>query len=756
MNEKERIQQLLALKNEELHAAKLRFHNVIAQNADGILIIDKAGLIRYANQAAQELLQRDQKDLVGTEFGFPVAEKNAELTINTFKGEIFFVEMRIADSEWEGEKESLVSLRDVTDRKLRQQELEIITSLNNSLRKAESVQDMVNTLLQGTMKNLRAKGAALWLESDVVNQESLEMRLGTLSARSFAECETLVKESIGKKQADQEAFVTKMELTRNQGSLGTIFLERNYPFNQFDLEVLKTISEIASSSLHRSIMFDETNRRVEHLSALRDIDQAIASSLDVQLTLKIVIGHILKHVGGDSVCAFLFNQDASYLNLVAANGDARNIPSNLRIKVSGDVISEAIMDHTMVQVPSINEANLNPRLKKLFLLEQYACMQIIPFLARGKSFGAMIVLHKHPCQLGLDGKEFAETLVTQASIGIDNANLFEDIQHFNTELRKAYDETIEGWARAINMRNQETAEHTRRVAEMTLAIAEQFFSFSQKELQNIWYGALLHDIGKIAVPDEILFKPGRLTDEEWVIMKRHPQAAYDMLSSIAYLKEALNIPHYHHEKWNGEGYPTGLSGTAIPLAARLFAVVDVWDALVSDRPYRKAWTHERALNLIREQSGIHFDPDIVPIFLDYVEKFITGEVAPAILIVDDETHILSSLERSLRDEYDVHITESAKKAIEIVQNVNIQIALVDQRMPEMVGVELLKQLKKINPDLVGILISAYTDTPALVEALNLGFVRGFIGKPWNITDVKDRIVEALEYYQLLKALKGYK
>lgn len=756
MNAKKDLNHLLALKNEELQAAKMRFTNVIEQNADGILILNQAGMILFANPASQKLLGRELKQLVGSEFGFPIAKTNTELTIHKTGGEIRYVEMRVSDSEWNNHPVSLISLRDITDRKMRQKELEIISSMNNALRTAEDVDAVIQAFLEEIVENLHANGAAFWMEEDTQVQNSIHFAFGSLKDETREELDLLVQRTQNDPSPDKKSFTMKMELAKNQGTLGMMYLERNTPFGQFDHDVMTAVSEIASSSLHRSILSDETERRMAHLSALRDIDLAIASSLDVNVIMKIVIGHIQKHVGGDAICAFIYEIDSSVLVLSAETCMRRNLDTNLRMKLSGDLISSAIMDHQMIQVDSINEANLNPRIKKILQREQMESMQILPLYARGKSLGVVLVLHQGSKDIPSESVAFANALVTQASIGIDNASLFSEIQSFNKELRKAYDDTIEGWARAVNLRNRETAEHTRRVAEMALTIAEENYSFSESELRDIWYGALLHDIGKIAVPDEILFKPGRLTDEEWEVMHRHPEAAYEMLNSIDYLKDALVIPLYHHEKWNGEGYPRQLSGEAIPFTARLFALVDVWDALVSDRPYRKAWSHERALNLIREQSGIHFDPEIVPIFLDFISKYNQGDVSSTILIVDDEQHILSSLERSLREKYDIHTTTDVDEAKKIMKENRIQIALVDQRMPVMTGVELLKHLREIQPNLVGILISGYTDTEALVEALNLGFVRGFIGKPWNMSDVHARIEEALDFYQLQQALKSRK
>jgi HD-GYP domain-containing protein (c-di-GMP phosphodiesterase class II) len=209
-------------------------------------------------------------------------------------------------------------------------------------------------------------------------------------------------------------------------------------------------------------------------------------------------------------------------------------------------------------------------------------------------------------------------LAGQAAIAIENTQLFENLQRANTDLNLAYNATIEGWSHALDLRDRETEGHTRRVADLTVTIAKAM-GVKDQGILPIRRGALLHDIGKMGVPDQILLKPDKLTVEEWVIMRTHPQLARDMLMPIAYLRDALDIPYSHHEKWDGTGYPQGLKGQQIPLSARLFAVVDVWDAITSDRPYRKKWTKKKALAYIHEQSGKHFDPRVVDTFVKIVK-----------------------------------------------------------------------------------------------------------------------------------------
>jgi putative two-component system response regulator len=191
------------------------------------------------------------------------------------------------------------------------------------------------------------------------------------------------------------------------------------------------------------------------------------------------------------------------------------------------------------------------------------------------------------------------------------------LREANAQLLSAYEATIEGWSHALDLRDRETEGHSRRVTQLTVRLA-QALGISDDDILHIRRGALLHDMGKIGIPDSILHKPDKLTDEEWAIMRQHPQLAYDMLYPIEYLHPALEIPLTHHEKWDGTGYPRGLKGEEIPIVARLFAVVDVWDALTSDRPYRPAWSQEEALTYIREQSGKHFDPQVVDLFFKVV------------------------------------------------------------------------------------------------------------------------------------------
>lgn len=351
-------------------------------------------------------------------------------------------------------------------------------------------------------------------------------------------------------------------------------------------------------------------RRIE---ALRAIDAAIAGTFDLRLVLNVVLEQTTAQLGADAASVLLLNPYTQTLTYAAGRGFRTRAVEQSQVRLGEGLAGKPILERRVVHVhdplhsPEFTRATL---LKEEGFVEYYGA----PLITKGKTVGSLEIFHRTPYEADEELQTFLETLAQQAAIAVNNAQLFENLERSNIDLTLAYDATIEGWSRALDLRDRETEGHTVRVTEMTMKLARAS-GMSEKELIHVWRGALLHDIGKMGVPDSILLKPDKLTDEEWSIMRKHPQFAMDMLAPIAYLRPALDIPYCHHEKWDGSGYPRGLKGTEIPLSARLFAMADVWDALSSDRPYRSAWPKDKVLDHIRSLAGSHFDPDLIRVFL---------------------------------------------------------------------------------------------------------------------------------------------
>ncbi len=326
------------------------------------------------------------------------------------------------------------------------------------------------------------------------------------------------------------------------------------------------------------------------------------------------------------------------------------------------------------------------------------------------------------------------------------------------ELAAAYEATVEGWSRALDLRDHETEGHSRRVTELTVRLARKMGA-TDAECVHIRRGALLHDIGKMGVPDGILHKPSALTPEEWELMRKHPSYAYELLSPIEYLHPAIDIPYCHHEKWDGSGYPRGLQGEAIPLAARMFAAVDIWDALRSDRPYRRAWSDRKTRDYLASLAGSHLDPQVVREFLallaslegssetrDGAADVTTDRPHARILIVDDYVANTKLLARWLAaDGYEVVAASSGQEALAAVQLHRPDLVLLDIMIPEPDGVTVYRMIKE-NPAtamIPVIFMSGLEPGATEANARQIG-AEDFVSKPIDVYELRARLRRVLE------------
>jgi putative nucleotidyltransferase with HDIG domain len=334
----------------------------------------------------------------------------------------------------------------------------------------------------------------------------------------------------------------------------------------------------------------------------------------LRLALKSILEEAKFQLSADIAAIMLLNPHTLMLEFAANIGYRIPATARFSVRMGEGIAGKAALERRTIAVPDLAEAELSAPAKEMAAAEGTRSIYATPLIVKGQVIGVMTILFRTLFKTDQYWMDFFETLAGQVAIAIDSIRSFESLQRGNIDLMLAYDATIEGWSHAMDLRDKETEGHTLRVTELTERLARTM-GMSEAEIVHVRRGALLHDMGKMGIPDTILLKPDKLTDEEWVIMRRHPQFAYDMLSPITYLRPALDIPYCHHEKWDGTGYPRQLKGEQIPLAARIFAVIDVYDALTSDRPYRKAWSREKTLEHIKTNSGTHFDPKVVEAFI---------------------------------------------------------------------------------------------------------------------------------------------
>ena len=387
--------------------------------------------------------------------------------------------------------------------------------------------------------------------------------------------------------------------------------ESTRKFTEKDARLLSMFATQAASAVHETRQLEKNRRYLDELETVNRLSTALRAAHTLDEMLPILLDETLSVLNTGVGAIWLYDPESDLLWQAAAKGwfnKIGEIPMRVGEDIGGNVFvaGEAHRSREFINDPLVQES-IRSQIPAGW---GGACL---PISIGDEVTGVFFVATQLPREISDQEIQLLSTLTEIGGITIHRMRLYEETKLQAAEIEIAYEATLEGWARALELRDQETEGHSRRVVEMTKKIARAL-DFSEQELLHIHRGVLLHDIGKMAIPNDILQKPGPLSEEEWVIMRQHPIHAYELLRPISYLRPALDIPYCHHEKWDGSGYPRGLKGNEIPLMARIFSVVDVWDALRTDRPYRFAWPEEKVFNYIKECSGTHFDPQVVKAF----------------------------------------------------------------------------------------------------------------------------------------------
>jgi PAS domain S-box-containing protein/putative nucleotidyltransferase with HDIG domain len=530
-------------------------------------------------------------------------------------------------------------IQDITERNQHECEREAVITVSSALRVAATRAEMLPVLLDQLLAIFNADGAMLSMHDLSTGETVTELGRGPVGARltglrlpagvglSGVTVSTGRPYWTGDIQGDARfalpdwpadiSAAASAPLIAHEVIIGALWVARRSEFSQSEVRMLAAIADMAANAIHRVTLNEQTERSLQRLTALHQIDTAISASLDLRITLNVLLDHVIMQLGADAADILLLTPYNETLEYAAGRGFRTKSIEHSLVRLGRGQAGTAALSRQILTFPDMATATPPSSRAALLMDEHFVSHQVAPLVAKGQVKGILEIFQRSRLAPDPEWLDFLETLSTQAAIAIDNAGLFERLQRSNLELSLAYDTTLEGWAHALELRDQETEGHTQRVTELTLDLA-RLMGTSDANLVHIRRGALLHDIGKMGVPDSILLKPGSLSPEEWEVMRRHPIYAYNMLSPIAYLRQSMDIPRYHHEKWDGSGYPYGLKGEQIPLSARIFAVVDVWDALSTDRPYRPAWDKPRVMDYIHQQSGLHFDPQVVKPFEDMI------------------------------------------------------------------------------------------------------------------------------------------
>ncbi|RRR65719.1 MAG: PAS domain S-box protein [Candidatus Viridilinea halotolerans] len=621
-------------------------------SSNAVMITSVDGAIRWINPAFTQLTGYGNEEAIGASSRLLRSGRNEPrlyedlwktvLAGRTWSGQLinrrkdgsfYHEEQTITPVLIDGVVTHLVAVKqDVSLRFARERERESLLVMASALRTARTRAEMLPTLLRQTMMLLRAVGALLSLREETTSQPIFELGVGVwtqFTGRYPTGAHDITLQvlangrpfhgppppELGTNTSLEGHSAACVPLRVHEATLGALWVVCPHPLHDDDLSLFTGIADMAANAIQRTTLFEQTERRLQRLISLQTIDQAITSSLDKRLSLRVLVDQAQRQLGVDAATVLLLNNAEHTLDYTAGQGLQDAYPRSVSVRLDVSLAGMAVRERRRIWIKDLSlQAELDER-HRLLAGAGFRAYIATPLIAQGQIMGVLEVLQRRALNPEPEWLDYLDTLAGRAAVAIDNAELFGRLQRSHSDLVMAYDTTLEGWSRALDLRDKETEGHSRRVTELTVRLARAM-GLSEAEIVHVRRGALLHDIGKMGIPDAILLKPGPLTDEEWAIMRRHPTYGYQLLAPIAHLHPALDIPYYHHEKWDGSGYPHGLAGESIPLPARIFAIVDVWDALRSDRPYRTAWDVERVREYLREEAGHHFDPKVVAAFLE--------------------------------------------------------------------------------------------------------------------------------------------
>ena len=657
---------------DSLRESEEKYRAIFNAANDAVLITDETGRILEVNSKTEELAGKSVKELVGhfhsilhppdeaVRYGRILAsaieEKkpvSGDIFVMKTDGSMVPIEFSASRAEFGGKPIIVIIIRDISHRRKAeeriQQQLDMLSALYSGAQKLSESLDLAslaNSVVSSSVASFHANFAWISIAEPGGKLRLLALypdipefkRLVTLrwddSPAGRAQTGRAIKTGLPVITEDlkkEESFAPWLESALSEGlrtgasfplmsrekTLGALTLYSGQPgfFTRERVRFFQAYAHQAAAALENARLYEETGHRLERLNALCSIDTAITQSMDLRVIFDIILDRVITQLKVDAADILLMDANTLTFHYAAGRGFRTRGMEETSQRLGEGGAGHAALERRTIGIENIAETRDDR--SEAFAREGFVSYFASPLITKGQILGVLELFHRTPLKTDREWMDFLGVMASQAAIAIENATLFSDLQRSNTELALAYDTTLEGWSRALDLRDRETEGHTSRVTGLTLRLARSM-GMGNASLIHIRRGSLLHDIGKMGIPDSILLKPGPLTSEERDIMHRHPIYALDLLQPIAYLRPALSVPYLHHERWDGTGYPKGLKGAQIPLAARIFSVVDVWDALRSERPYRPPWPKERVLEHMKDRAGTHFDPRVVDKFIELV------------------------------------------------------------------------------------------------------------------------------------------
>lgn len=409
--------------------------------------------------------------------------------------------------------------------------------------------------------------------------------------------------------------ISSMRIINGDDHIATLFLKGPL-LSAWDYgAILRGLAERLEKEMQRSISRASIASQIRNISFLKLISRSINATMDFNTVINPILERILEFLSGDAVALYTFEKEKGCLVCRAEFG-FRTSNLDKSIRFGEPYVGIAAEEQRITSVSDFRY--INGEFAGFIAAEGFLSQHCTPIIIAGKTIGVLELFQRKPFSASPEWLTFFDAIALQTGLALDYNDLYAELQTAYMNLGRSYDAIIEGWSAAMDMRDEITEGHSKRVTSLACALAVRL-GLGDADVESIRKGSLLHDIGKIGIPDSVLKKEGPLDEGEWVLMKSHPRLAYEMLSKIPCFEKSLEIPLYHHERWDGSGYPFGLKGKDIPLGARFFAIIDVYDALTSNRPYRDPWVTSRAIEYLRNQAGILFDPELVERFMDMMK-----------------------------------------------------------------------------------------------------------------------------------------